>query len=71
MDHSYPLLILIVDDTDLERFSVRSRSDVNGHGRVVGLKGSPMVLECVEHVVVGNTPWRPSPWAIVRVGGGT
>ena len=52
MDHGCPLLVF--DDADLERFSVRGRSDVHGDGRVVGLKRLPVVSECVEHVVVAN-----------------
>lgn len=52
MDHSCSLLV--VDDTDLERFSIRGRPDVHGDGRIVGLECSPVVAECVEHVAVAN-----------------
>lgn len=53
VDHCGPLLI--IDDSDIERFCIHGRTDVRGDSRVVGLEREPVVAECMEHVVVGDT----------------
>ena len=45
----------IVDDTDFQRLTVRRWSDEHRDVGIVGLEASPVVSECVEHVVVGDT----------------
>ena len=47
--------ISIIDDTDLQRLSVRGRSNEHRDVGIVGLESSPVVSECVEHVVIGDT----------------
>jgi hypothetical protein len=45
----------VIDDTDLQRLSVRRRSDEHRDIGIVSLEASPVVSECVEHVVIGDT----------------
>jgi hypothetical protein len=45
----------IIDDADLQRLAVRGRSDEHGDVGIVGLEASPVVSQCVEHVVIGDT----------------
>jgi hypothetical protein len=45
----------VIDHTDLQRLAVGGRTDEHRDVGVVGLEASPVVSECVEHVVVGDT----------------
>jgi len=45
----------IVDDADLQRFTGRGRSDEHRDVGIVGRKASPVVSQCVEHVVIRDT----------------
>ena len=45
----------VIDNTDLQRLAARGRSDEHRHVGIVGLEASPVVSECVEHVVIGDT----------------
>lgn len=45
----------VVDDTDLQWLAVGGRSDEHRDVGIVGLEASPVVSECVKHVVVGDT----------------
>ena len=45
----------IVDDTNFERLTVRGWSDEHRDVWIVRLESSPVVSECVEHVVIGDT----------------
>jgi hypothetical protein len=45
----------VIDDTDLQWLAVGGRSDEHRDIGIVGLEASPVVSECVEHVVVGDT----------------
>ena len=45
----------VVDDTNLQRLSVRGRSDEHGDVGIVGFEASPVVSQRVEHVVIGDT----------------
>ena len=45
----------IIDDTNLQRLSVRGRSDEHGDVGIVSLEASPVVSQRMEHVVVGDT----------------
>ena len=45
----------VIDNANLERLSVRRRSDEHRDVGIVSLEGSPVVSECVEHVVIGDT----------------
>lgn len=45
----------VIDDTDLQRFTVRGRSDEHRDVGIVGLEASPVVSQCMEHVVIGDT----------------
>jgi hypothetical protein len=47
--------VIIIDDTDFQRLSVRGRSNEHRDVGVIGLESSPVVSECVEHVVIGDT----------------
>jgi hypothetical protein len=44
--------LVVLDDTNLQRFAVAGRPDEHRDRRVVGLKGSPVMSNCVDHVVV-------------------
>jgi hypothetical protein len=41
--------------TDFERISVRRGSDEHGHIWIVGLEGSPVMSNCMLHVVFRDT----------------
>ncbi len=45
----------VIDDADLQRLAVGGRSDEHRDVGIVGLETSPVVSECMEHVVVGDT----------------
>jgi hypothetical protein len=45
----------VVDNTDLQRFTVRGRSDEHRDVGIIGLEASPVVSKCMEHVVIGDT----------------
>ena len=45
----------IIDDTNLQRLTVRGRSNEHRDVRIVGLESSPVVSKCMEHVVIGDT----------------
>jgi hypothetical protein len=45
----------VIDDTNLQRLTVRGRSDEHRDVGIIGLESSPVVSECVEHVVIGDT----------------
>ena len=47
--------ISVIDDTDFQRLSIRGRSNEHRDVGIVGLEASPVVSECVEHVVIGDT----------------
>jgi len=45
----------IIDNANLQRLTVRRRSDEHRDGGIIRLEASPVVSECVEHVVIGDT----------------
>ena len=45
----------IIDDTNLQRITRRGRSDEHRDIGIVGLEAPPMMSECMEHVVIGDT----------------
>lgn len=45
----------VIDHSDLQRFTVRGWSDEHRDVGIVGLEASPVVSQCVEHVVIGDT----------------
>jgi hypothetical protein len=45
----------VIDDTNLQGLAVRGRSDEHGDVGIVGLEASPVVSQCMEHVVIGDT----------------
>ncbi len=45
----------IIDNTDLQGLAARGRSDEHGDVGIVGLEASPVVSQCMEHVVIGDT----------------
>ena len=45
----------IIDDTNLQRLIVRRRCDEHRDVGIIGLEASPVVSQCVEHVVIGDT----------------
>jgi hypothetical protein len=45
----------VIDDADLQRLSVRRRSDEHRDIGIVSLEASPVVSESVKHVVIGDT----------------
>ena len=47
--------ISVIDDTDFQRLSIRGRSNEHRDVRIIGLEASPVVSECMQHVVIGNT----------------
>jgi len=44
--------LVVFHDTNLQRFAVTGRPDEHRDRRVVGLKGSPVMSNCMDHVVV-------------------
>ena len=53
MDHRCS--IVVGDDGDLQRIGARRRTDEHRDRVVVGLEGSPVMSEGMEHVVIGDT----------------
>ena len=47
--------ISVIDEADFQRFSIRGRSNEHRDVGIIGRESSPVVSECVEHVVIGNT----------------
>ena len=47
--------ISVIDNTDLQRLAARGRSDEHRDVGIIGLEASPVVSDCVEHVVIGDT----------------
>jgi hypothetical protein len=45
----------VIDDTNFQRLTVRGRSDEHRDVGIVGLEASPVVSQCMEHVVIGDT----------------
>ncbi len=45
----------VIDDADFQRLAVRGRSDEHRDVGIVGLEASPVVSQCMEHVVIGDT----------------
>lgn len=45
----------VVDDADFQRLTVRRWSDEHRDVGIICLEASPVVSECVEHVVFGDT----------------
>lgn len=45
----------VIDDADLQGFAARGRSDEHGDVGIVGLEPPPVVSQCMEHVVIGDT----------------
>ena len=45
----------IIDNTNLQRLTVRGRSDEHRDVGIIGLEASPVVSKCMEHVVFGDT----------------
>lgn len=45
----------VIDHTDLQWLAIGGRSDEHRDVGIVGLEASPVVSECVEHVVIGDT----------------
>jgi hypothetical protein len=45
----------IVDNTNLQRLTVRGRSDEHRDVGIVGFEASPVVSQCMKHVVIGDT----------------
>ncbi len=45
----------VIDNTNLQRLTDRGRSDEHRDVGIVGLEASPVVSQCVEHVVIGDT----------------
>jgi hypothetical protein len=45
----------VIDDADLHGLAARGGSDEHGDVGIVGLEASPVVSQCMEHVVIGDT----------------
>jgi len=45
----------VIDNANLQRLAVRRWSDEHRDVGIIGLEASPVVSECVEHVVIGDT----------------
>ena len=52
---NYGDALIVLDNTNLQRLTSSGRADEHGDGWIVGLEGSPMVSNCVQHVVVGDS----------------
>jgi hypothetical protein len=46
--------ISIIDDTDFQRLNIRGRPNEHRDVGIIGLESSPVVSECMEHVVIGD-----------------
>jgi len=47
--------VVIDDHAHLERLTAPSRADEHRDVGVIGFEASPVVSQCVEHVVIGDT----------------
>jgi hypothetical protein len=45
----------VIDNANLQRLTVRSWSDEHRDAGIICLEASPVVSQCVEHVVIGDT----------------
>ena len=45
----------VIDNADLQRLAARGRSDEHRDIGIVSLEASPVVSQCREHVVIGDT----------------
>jgi hypothetical protein len=45
----------VIDDADLQRLAGHRGSDEHRDVGIVGLEASPVVSQCMEHVVIGDT----------------
>ncbi len=45
----------IIDNANFQRLPVRRRPDEHRDVGVIGFEASPVVSQCVEHVVIGDT----------------
>lgn len=45
----------VIDDADLQGLAARGRSDEHGDVGIIGFEASPVVSQCMEHVVIGDT----------------
>jgi hypothetical protein len=45
----------VVDNADLQRLTVRGRSDEHRDVGIIGVESSPVVSQRMEHVVIGDT----------------
>jgi hypothetical protein len=45
----------VVDNADLQRLTARGRSDEHRDVGIIGVESSPVVSQCMEHVVIGDT----------------
>ena len=53
MNHSRA--VLVGDDPDLQRLSRHRWTDEHRDRKVIGFECSPMMTQCVQHVIVGDT----------------
>ena len=62
----------VIDDADLQRLAGRRGSDEHRDVGIVGFEASPVVSQCVEHVVIGDTVLTGARldvhWVRLRVG---
>ena len=47
--------VSIIDHSDLQRLAGRGRSDEHRDVGIIGVEASPVVSQCMEHVVVRDT----------------
>jgi hypothetical protein len=45
----------VIDNTDLQRLTLRGRSDEHRDVGIIGFEASPVVSQSMEHVVIGDT----------------
>lgn len=45
----------VIDHTDLQRLAFGRRTDEHRDVGIIGLEASPVMSECMEHVVIGDT----------------
>ena len=45
----------VIDNTDLQRLTLRGRSDEHRDVGIIGFEASPVVSQRMEHVVIGDT----------------
>jgi hypothetical protein len=44
----------VIDNTDLQRLTLRGRSDEHRDVGIIGFEASPVVSQSMEHVVIGD-----------------